>query len=112
MRSPVPTAPTLPPWPLGEEAAAFAEGEDTLAIGIGHFCCMQAGNGGVIVSIRPTPNDVEVTIAHVGKHGIKANTLYTVDAYGDFVESVEDEKERMAYVNRTAYLNRMLPNRS
>lgn len=52
------------------------------------FSTVSAGEGGTLLSTWIDDNaDTRIAIAYVGENGIKPNTLYKVDAHGNFVEA-------------------------
>ena len=76
----------------GNWSAAKVSGRGSVAIAIGCNSKSKADNGGAIVCVYRNCNGnlIHIKASKVGENGIKANTWYTLDADGEFVE-VENE---------------------
>ena len=72
---------------------AEVSGRGSIAITIGHNSKSKADNGGAIVCVYRdcSGNLMHIKASKVGENGIKANTWYTLDANGEFVEVESDE---------------------
>ena len=78
----------------GDRSAAEVSGCGSVAIAIGRSSKSKADNGGAIVCVYRDCNGdlMHIKASKVGENGIKANTWYTLDADGEFVE-VEVEND-------------------
>ena len=78
----------------GNRSAAEVSGCGSVAIAIGRSSKSKADNGGAIVCVYRDCNGdlMHIKASKVGENGIKANTWYTLDADGEFVE-VEVEND-------------------
>ena len=78
----------------GNWSAAEVSGCGSVAIAIGRSSKSKADNGGAIVCVYRDCNGdlMHIKASKVGENGIKANTWYTLDADGEFVE-VEVEND-------------------
>ena len=72
----------------GDQSAAEVSGCGSVAIAIGRSSKSKADNGGAIVCVYRDCNGdlMHIKASKVGENGIKANTWYTLDADGEFVE--------------------------
>ena len=72
----------------GNWSAAEVSGHGSIAITTGHDSKSKADNGGAIVCVYRDCNGdlMHIKASKVGENGIKANTWYTLDANGEFVE--------------------------
>jgi len=72
----------------GNRSAAEVSGHGSIAITTGHDSKSKADNGGAIVCVYRDCNGdlMHIKASKVGENGIKANTWYTLDANGEFVE--------------------------
>ena len=72
----------------GNRSAAEVSGCGSVAIAIGRSSKSKADNGGAIVCVYRDCNGdlMHIKASKVGENGIKANTWYTLDADGEFVE--------------------------
>jgi len=77
----------------GNQSAAKVSGRGSVAIAIGCNSKSKADNGGAIVCVYRNCNGnlIHIKASKVGENGIKANTWYTLDADGEFVEVENDE---------------------
>ena len=77
----------------GYQSAAEVSGCGSVAIAIGRSSKSKADNGGAIVCVYRDCNGdlMHIKASKVGENGIKANTWYTLDADGEFVEVENDE---------------------
>ena len=77
----------------GDWSAAEVSGCGSVAIAIGWDSKSKADNGGAIVCVYKDCNGnlMHIKASKVGENGIKANTWYTLDADGEFVEVENDE---------------------
>ena len=77
----------------GDWSAAEVSGHGSIAITIGRNSKSKADNGGAIVCVYRDSNGdlIHIKASKVGENGIKANTWYTLDADGEFVEVENDE---------------------
>ena len=77
----------------GNWSVAEVSGRGSIAITIGHNSKSKADNGGAIVCVYRdcSGNLMHIKASKVGENGIKANTWYTLDANGEFVEVESDE---------------------
>ena len=77
----------------GRQSAAEVSGCGSVAIAIGWDSKSKADNGGAIVCVYRDCNGdlMYIKASKVGEDGIKANTWYTLDANGEFVEVENDE---------------------
>ena len=77
----------------GNRSAAKVSGRGSVAIAIGRNSKSKADNGGAIVCVYRDCNGnlIHIKASKVGENGIKANTWYTLDADGEFVEVENDE---------------------
>ena len=77
----------------GNRSAAKVSGRGSVAIATGHNSKSKADNGGAIVCVYRDCNGnmMHIKASKVGENGIKANTWYTLDANGEFVEVENDE---------------------
>ena len=77
----------------GDWSAAEVSGLGSVAITIGLDSKSKADNGGAIVCVYRDCNGdlMHIKASKVGENGIKANTWYTLDANGEFVEVENDE---------------------
>ena len=77
----------------GDWSAAEVSGCGSVAIAIGRTSKSKADNGGAIVCVYRDCNGdlMHIKASKVGENGIKANTWYTLDADGEFVEVENDE---------------------
>ena len=77
----------------GRQSAAEVSGCGSVAIAIGRDSKSKADNGGAIVCVYRDCNGdlMYIKASKVGEDGIKANTWYTLDANGEFVEVENDE---------------------
>ena len=77
----------------GDWSAAEVSGCGSIAITTGHDSKSKADNGGAIVCVYRDCNGdlMHIKASKVGENGIKANTWYTLDADGEFVEVENDE---------------------
>ena len=77
----------------GNRSAAEVSGGGSVAIAIGRNSKSKADNGGAIVCVYRDCNGnlMHIKASKVGENGIKANTWYTLDANGGFVEVESDE---------------------
>ena len=77
----------------GDRSVAEVSGRGSIAITIGHNSKSKADNGGAIVCVYRdcSGNLMHIKASKVGENGIKANTWYTLDANGEFVEVESDE---------------------
>ena len=77
----------------GNRSAAEVSGHGSIAITIGRNSKSKADNGGAIVCVYRDSNGdlIHIKASKVGENGIKANTWYTLDADGEFVEVENDE---------------------
>ena len=77
----------------GDWSAAEVSGCGSVAIAIGWDSKSKADNGGAIVCVYRDSNGdlIHIKASKVGENGIKANTWYTLDADGEFVEVENDE---------------------
>ena len=74
-------------------SAAKVSGRGSVAIAIGRNSKSKADNGGAIVCVYMDCNGnlMHIKASKVGENGIKANTWYTLDANGEFIEVDSDE---------------------
>ena len=72
----------------GNQSAAEVSGCGSVAIAIGRASKSKADNGGAIVCVYRDCNGdlMYIKASKVGEDGIKANTWYTLDANGEFIE--------------------------
>ncbi len=77
----------------GNWSAAEVSGRGSVAIAIGRNSKSKADNGGAIVCVYIDSNGdlIHIKASKVCENGIKANTWYTLDANGEFVEVESDE---------------------
>ena len=77
----------------GDCSAAKVSGRGSVAIAIGRNSKSKADNGGAIVCVYMDCNGnlMHIKASKVGENGIKANTWYTLDANGEFIEVDSDE---------------------
>ena len=77
----------------GNRSAAKVSGRGSVAIAIGRNSKSKADNGGAIVCVYRDCNGnlMHIKASKVGENGIKANTWYTLDANGEFIEVDSDE---------------------
>ena len=77
----------------GNWSAAEVSGCGSVAIAIGRNSKSKADNGGAIVCVYRDSNGdlIHIKASKVCENGIKANTWYTLDANGEFVEVESDE---------------------
>ena len=77
----------------GNRSAAEVSGRGSVAIAIGRNSKSKADNGGAIVCVYIDSNGdlIHIKASKVCENGIKANTWYTLDANGEFVEVESDE---------------------
>ena len=77
----------------GYQSAAEVSGRGSIAITTGRNSKSKADNGGAIVCVYRDSNGdlIHIKASKVGENGIKANTWYTLDADGEFVEVENDE---------------------
>ena len=77
----------------GYQSVAEVSGCGSVAIAIGRNSKSKADNGGAIVCVYRDCNGnlIHIKASKVGENGIKANTWYTLDADGEFVEAESDE---------------------
>ena len=77
----------------GYRSVAEVSGCGSVAIAIGRNSKSKADNGGAIVCVYRDCNGnlIHIKASKVGENGIKANTWYTLDADGEFVEAESDE---------------------
>ena len=77
----------------GNWSAAEVSGRGSVAIAIGRNSKSKADNGGAIVCVYRDSNGdlIHIKASKVCENGIKANTWYTLDANGEFVEVESDE---------------------
>ena len=77
----------------GNWSAAEVSGGGSVAIAIGRNSKSKADNGGAIVCVYRDCNGnlMHIKASKVGENGIKANTWYTLDANGEFIEVESDE---------------------
>ena len=77
----------------GDRSAAKVSGRGSVAIAIGRNSKSKADNGGAIVCVYMDCNGnlMHIKASKVGENGIKANTWYTLDANGEFIEVDSDE---------------------
>ena len=77
----------------GYQSAAEVSGCGSIAITTGHDSKSKADNGGAIVCVYRDSNGdlIHIKASKVGENGIKANTWYTLDVDGEFVEVENDE---------------------
>ena len=77
----------------GNRSAAEVSGGGSVAIAIGRNSKSKADNGGAIVCVYRDCNGnlMHIKASKVGENEIKANTWYTLDANGGFVEVESDE---------------------
>ena len=77
----------------GNWSVAEVSGRGSIAITIGHNSKSKADNGGAILCVYRdcSGNLMHIKASKVGENGIKANTWYTLDANGEFVEVESDE---------------------
>ena len=77
----------------GDQSAAEVSGRGSIAITTGRDSKSKADNGGAIVCVYRDSNGdlIHIKASKVGENGIKANTWYTLDADGEFVEVENDE---------------------
>ena len=75
----------------GNRSAAEVSGCGSVAIAIGRSSKSKADNGGAIVCVYRDCNGdlMHIKASKVGENGIKANTWYTLDADGEFVEFIQ-----------------------
>ena len=74
----------------GNRSAAKVSGRGSVAIAIGRNSKSKADNGGAIVCVYMDCNGnlMHIKASKVGENGIKANTWYTLDANGEFIEEI------------------------
>ena len=77
----------------GDLSASKVSGRGSVAIAIGRDSKSKADNGGAIVCVYRDYNGdlMHIKASKVGENGIKANTWYTLDVNGWFVEVESDE---------------------
>ena len=77
----------------GNRSAAEVSGCGSVAIAIGWNSKSKADNDGAIVCVYRDCNGnlMHIKASKVGENGIKANTWYTLDANGEFIEVESDE---------------------
>ena len=77
----------------GDWSAAEVSGCGSIAIATGLNSKSKADNGGAIVCVYRDCNGdlMHIKASKVGENGIKANTWYTLDANGEFIEFDSDE---------------------
>ena len=77
----------------GYQSAAEVSGRGSIAITTGRDSNSKADNGGAIVCVYRDSNGdlIHIKASKVGENGIKANTWYTLDANGEFIEVESDE---------------------
>ena len=77
----------------GYQSAAKVSGCGSVAITTGLDSQSKADNGGAIVCVYRDRNGnlMHIKASKVGENGIKANTWYTLNANGEFVEVENDE---------------------
>ena len=77
----------------GYQSAAEVSGCGSVAIAIGWNSKSKADNDGAIVCVYRDSNGdlIHIKASKVDENGIKANTWYTLDADGEFVEVENDE---------------------
>lgn len=77
----------------GNRSAAKVSGCGSVAIATGRNSKSKADNGGAIVCVYRDYNGdlMHIKASKVGENGIKANTWYTLDANGEFIEAEGDE---------------------
>ena len=77
----------------GDYSAAKVSGCGSVAIATGRNSKSKADNGGAIVCVYRDYNGdlMHIKASKVGENGIKANTWYTLDANGEFIEAEGDE---------------------
>ena len=77
----------------GDWSAAEVSGCGSVAIAIGWNSKSKADNDGAIVCVYRDCNGnlMHIKASKVGENGIKANTWYTLDANGEFIEVESDE---------------------
>ena len=77
----------------GDWSAAEVSGCGSIAIATGLNSKSKADNGGAIVCVYRDCNGdlMHIKASKVGGNGIKANTWYTLDANGEFIEFDSDE---------------------
>ena len=77
----------------GNWSAAEVSGHGSIAIAIGCDSKSKADNGGAIVCVYRDCNGdlMHIKASKVGENGIKANTWYTLDVNGEFIEVESDE---------------------
>ncbi|WP_336148588.1 DUF7666 domain-containing protein [Acinetobacter ursingii] len=77
----------------GNRGAASATGNHAVACGLGWSNKAKASASGAIVLTHRNYGDeiVHIRASKVGENGIKADTWYQLDEYGEFVECEDDE---------------------
>ncbi|WP_425477072.1 hypothetical protein, partial [Luteimonas cucumeris] len=72
----------------GDRSASSVSGIGAVAMSIGYTSSSSAGKGGAIVCVYRDDNWnlVHIRASKVGDNGIKPDTAYTLNAYGEFVE--------------------------
>ena len=77
----------------GYQSAAKVSGCGSVAITTGLDSKSKADNGGAIVCVYRDRNGnlMHIKASKVGENGIKANTWYTLDVNGEFIEVESDE---------------------
>ena len=77
----------------GNRSAAKVSGRGSIAIATGHNSKSKADNGGAIVCVYRDCNGnlMHIKASKVGENGIKANTWYTLNTDGEFIEVESDE---------------------
>ena len=77
----------------GNRSVAEVSGRGSIAITTGHDSKSKADNDGAIVCVYRDCNGnlMHIKASKVGENGIKANTWYTLDANGEFIEVESDE---------------------
>ena len=77
----------------GDWSAAEVSGCGSIAIATGLNSKSKADNGGAIVCVYRDCNGdlMHIKASKVGENGIKANTWYTLDVNGEFIEVESDE---------------------
>ena len=77
----------------GNQSAAEVSGRGAIAVTTGRDSKSKADNGGAIVCVYRDFNGdlMHIKASKVGENGIKANTWYTLDANGEFIEVESDE---------------------
>ena len=77
----------------GYQSAAKVSGRGSIAIATGHNSKSKADNGGAIVCVYRDCNGnlMHIKASKVGENGIKANTWYTLNTDGEFIEVESDE---------------------